>query len=173
MILYYPPIKKHFNIPVGNHYGSFGVKRKFSYHCGVDLYTEENTPVFAIESGIVVEIKWFTGPDAGSDWWLPTRCVSIEGDSGVIVYGEIQEVSHIKIGSSVCMGKHIGNVQRVLKHDKGKPLSMLHIQLLEHGITDSDIPSWKHDMDKPKGLLNPTDMLIQCRLTVISHDTII
>lgn len=173
MILYYPPLKKHFNVPVGNHYGSFGVKRKYCYHCGVDLYTEENTPVFAIEDGIVVEEKWFTGSLAGSDWWLPTRCISIEGDSGVIVYGEIQELSHIQIGNSINMGEHLGNVKRVLKHDKGKPMSMLHIQLLKHGITDDDIPSWKYDVEKPKGLLDPTQMLIQCKLSVISHDIII
>lgn len=173
MILYYPPIKKHFDVPVGNHYGSFGVKRKYSYHCGVDLYTKENTPVFAIEFGTVVEVKWFTGPEAESDWWLPTRCVSVQGDSGVIVYGEIQEVSHINVGSNICMGEHLGNVQRVLKHDKGKPMSMLHIQLLEHGMTDDDIPSWKHNMEKPKGLLDPTNILINSKLNVIGHNIII
>jgi len=172
-LIYYPPIKKHFNVPVGNHYGSFGVKRKYSHHCGVDLYTKENTPIFAIEFGVVIEVKWFTGPEAGTDWWLSTRCVSIEGDSGVIVYGEIKELSHIEVGLQINQGEHIGNVQRVLKHDKGKPMSMLHVQLLEHGVIDDDIPSWKHDMEKPKGLLDPTQILIQCQLTMLRRDFIL
>ena len=167
MTIYYPPIEGFFNVPIKNHYGSFGVKRKYSHHCGVDLYAPVGTPVYAIESGTVVEIEWFTGPETQTDWWLPTRCVSIEGDTGVIVYGEISEIDNVLVGFKVSQGCRLGSVQRVLRHDKGKPTSMLHIQLLEHGMIDNDIPSWTHGMDKPKGLLDPTQMLIQCQLGIL------
>lgn len=169
MIIYHSPMKRFFNVPVGQHYGSFGVKRRYSYHCGIDLYTDEDTPVFAIESGIVIEVKWFTGPDAGSEWWLPTRCVSVEGDTGVIVYGEIQEYDGIEVGKELSIGDRIGSVKRVLRHDKGKPTTMLHIQLLKHGFKDDDFPSWLHDMEKPDCLLNPTNLLIQCQLSFLKY----
>ena len=37
-MIYYPPLLVMPDIPVGNHFGSFGVQRKHDYHTGVDLY---------------------------------------------------------------------------------------------------------------------------------------
>lgn len=168
-MIYFPPLLKHFDIPVGNHYGSFGVKRKYEHHSGIDLYTPENTPVYAIESGKVIEVNWFTGPEVGSDWWFSTKQISIEGDSGVIIYGEINTLLHIETGYQVNQSEHIGNVVRVLRHDKGRPLSMLHIELLKHGYKNDDIPIWELDKEKPDGLLDPTNMLIQCQTNQVVH----
>lgn len=168
-MLYFPPLLKHFDVPVGHHFGSFGARRKYSIHCGIDIYADEGTPIYAIEDGKIVEVRWFTGAHVGTDWWLPTRCVSVEGNTGVIVYGEITEMSHLEEGAEVNQSEHLGNVTRVLRHDKGKPLSMLHVQLLEHGYVDEEIPSWKLEESQPKGLLDPTEILIQCQLNQIIH----
>jgi len=162
-MIYYPPLTVMPDIPVGNHFGSFGVRRKYSYHSGVDLYTEEGNDVYAIEPGIVTEINHFTGSKAGYPWWEDTDCICIEGYSGVLVYGEIR-VSDISLGKNIKKGECLGKVKRVLRHDKGKPTSMLHIMLLEHSIREDSIKSWKHNKLKPKGLLDPTPILIQCRI---------
>lgn len=164
MFKYCTPLYLMPYVPVGEHYGSFGVKRKYDRHSGVDLYCNDGDLVFAIESGIVTEINWFTGPKAGHSWWNNTRCVCIEGDTGVIVYGEIQEdEQRIKIGNFIEIGSRIGEVKQVLKKDKGKPMSMLHIMLLKHGYKEIDTHSWKLYEDKPDWLLDPTPMLIQTK----------
>ncbi len=36
-----------------------------------------------MEAGVVVGVEDFTGPAAGSPWWLPTKAVLVEGASGV------------------------------------------------------------------------------------------
>jgi len=163
-MFYYPPLKVMTDVPVGNHYGSFGVKRKYSYHCGVDLYCNKGDFVFAIESGIVTETNWFTGPKINLPWWNDTRCVCVESDTGVIVYGEMQEFCKIVVGTKVKRGESLGTVETVLKKDKGKPMTMLHVMLLTRGTKETDIPSWAHDTERPKGLLDPTLLLTQCRI---------
>ena len=69
--------------------GSFGYKRKFDIHTGVDLYCNKGDQVFAIEDGEVVAIEWFTGEKVDMPWWNNTQAVAIKGKSGVINYGEI------------------------------------------------------------------------------------
>lgn len=169
MFLYYPPLNPMPNVPVGKHYGSFGVARKFAHHCGVDLYAQLGSSVFAVESGTVVDICQFTGEAVKSPWWEDTWQISIEGATGVLVYGEINMQllpfmgnSIIRVGDSVTHGQLLGNVKRVLKKDKGKPTSMLHFMLLQHGFKDNDIPTWELGKPKPEGLLDPTAILIQC-----------
>ena len=50
-------------IPVGQHVGAFGVQRKFDVHRGVDLYCPPLDPVFAVEDGIVVDYRDWTGEE--------------------------------------------------------------------------------------------------------------
>ncbi|MBU0598870.1 M23 family metallopeptidase [Patescibacteria group bacterium] len=165
MFEYKNPLHMMPSIPVGEHYGAFGVKRKYERHCGVDLYCDEGESVFPIEPGIITEINWFTGPETNTPWWNSTRCVCIEGDSGIIVYGEIQEdVGYIKVGDYVSGEGRIGEVKRVLKKDKGKPTSMLHVSLLTHGFKEAHTHSWKLDDPKPHWLLDPTPILIQTKI---------
>jgi len=163
-VIYSPPLKIMPDIPTGNHFGSFGVKRKFSYHAGVDLYTKEGSDVYAIEPGIITEINCFSGPSDGSPWWNNTDCICIEGYSGVIVYGEMSIPKAIQAGNKIKQGNYLGKIKRILKKDKGKPMSMLHIMLLEHGKREDSIESWKHDKPKPEGLLDPTAILMQCMI---------
>lgn len=147
-------------IPVGNHPGSFGIKRHEHYHTGVDLYAPYGCPVRAMESGKVIAITWFTGPSINMPWWNDTRAIYIEGKTGVFNYGEIQEFPHIKVGDMIDKGQPIGYVVTVLKKYKGRPMSMLHVELYDHGYIDT-WGEWKIGDEKPLHLQNPTKYLLR------------
>jgi murein DD-endopeptidase MepM/ murein hydrolase activator NlpD len=147
-------------IPLGNgHPGSFGVERHQHNHTGVDLYAPHGAPVAAIETGKVIKIAWFTGPSINLPWWEDTRAVYIEGPSGVFNYGEIQEYPDIKVGETIHQGEYFGYVIPVLKKYKGRPMSMLHLELYDHGYVD-DWGEWKIGEPKPSHLKDPTPFLL-------------
>ncbi len=139
-------------LPVGSHPGAFGVKRKNHIHEGIDLYVPEGTPVRAVEDGIVVALEKFTGTEATppSPWWMDTEALLVEGASGVVVYGEITSIR--EPGYEVKAGDLLGYVIQVLKKDKGRPMSMLHLELHEHGTRQTS--EWLDE--KPASLLDPT-----------------
>jgi murein DD-endopeptidase MepM/ murein hydrolase activator NlpD len=154
-----PPLISMPPIPLGNvHPGAFGVNRHLHVHTGVDLYAAYGTPVRAIESGKIIKIDWFTGPSINMPWWNDTRAVYIEGESGVFNYGEIQEYQNLKVGDTVKTGQFIGYVVTVLKKYKGRPMSMLHLELYDHGFTDT-WREWKIGDPKPEHLQDPTLIL--------------
>lgn len=135
--------------------GQFGAVRKFDIHTGIDLHTSVGTKVYAMESGIVVAVLDFTGPDADSPWWNATKAVMVESESGVILYGEIEP--KVNVGDYVFAGDLIGTILQVLKTDKGKPLAMLHLELYTHGTREP--VWWKLNEPKPANLLDPTPLL--------------
>lgn len=145
-------------LPVGLHPGAYGVVRKNHVHEGVDLYTPEGSRVYAVECGIVVAILPFTGPKANLPWWLDTDCVLVEGDSGVVVYGEIVPYEDLRVGDSVLSGQLVGYVTRVLRNDRGRPMSMLHLELHTHGARRC--PEWLTKDQKPATLQDPTPYLL-------------
>lgn len=161
-----PPLYRCSGVPVGDHPGAFGVKRKHSHHTGLDLYTEDHATVYAVESGRVVTTEQFTGPQDASPWWNDTDALLIEGPTGVICYGEIEPMSHIRRGLKVQRGQPIAYVKRVLKDGKERPdipghsTSMLHLELYPHGTTECS-KSWKLDQGKPDDLLDPTPYLFE------------
>ena len=149
------------SIPVGEkHPGSFGYVRRHDVHTGIDLYAPVGSPVFAMEEGKVIEKAWFTGEKIGMSWWENTRAVYIEGESGVFNYGEIVEHHTLKVGDTVSRGEFIGHVVQVLKNYKGRPMSMLHLELYDHGYID-DWGPWEVGQPKPEHLKNPTDLILE------------
>lgn len=146
-------------IPIGEHLGAYAVERRHHVHEGIDLYAPVGEKVYAVEDGEIIKIDYFTGKEANSDWWLTTKAICVEGESGVIVYGEIIERDGLKEGDKVKAGEYIGNVLRVLVHDKGRPTSMLHFELRSHGAKE-DI-TWYPDGVKPEHLKDPTNLLIE------------
>jgi phosphopantothenoylcysteine decarboxylase len=158
------PIYNCRGIPVDLHPGSFGFKRSYYYHTGVDLYCEDGAGVHAVEAGEVVNIEDFTGPSLGQPHWEETRSVLVRGSSGTVVYGEIIPANNFQVGSLVRKGQWIGNVKRVLPLDKARPdipghsTSMLHLELYKPHITESI--SWRHNDVKSEDLINPTEYLL-------------
>lgn len=143
--------------------GSFAAVRKHDVHTGIDLYAEVGTKVVAMESGTIVAIVPFTGILAESPWWLDTKAIMVEGDSGVILYGEIDPNENLAVGDFVFEGDFLGTIKRVLKKDKGKPLAMLHLECYTKGTVE---PVWWHlDKPQPDNLLDPTPLVEKCLMT--------
>lgn len=160
---WYFPLQKWCGfIPINPHPGAFAAIRKHDIHTGVDLYTDGKNSVFSVENGIIISIEDFTGPEANSPWWLSTKAVLIEGESGVVCYGEIEPIN-IKVGDLVNRGQMIAKVSPVLPEGKDNKnilnhsRFMLHIELYRHG---TKTPVWWHlNQPKPDSLLNPTKHL--------------
>lgn len=144
-------------LPAAQSPGSFGARRRHDVHTGVDLPCDEGQPVCAVEAGAVVSIEEFTGPDAGSPWWLPTRAVLVEGASGVVLYGELTPREGLAVGVRVERGELVGRVTRVLRHDKGRPTTMLHLERYARGARAS--VWWRLDEPQPEALLDPSELL--------------
>ncbi len=146
-------------VPIPKHVGAFGVTRRFHVHEGVDLYCHDGDPVVCVEAGIVRCITPFTGAHAGSDWWNDTFAVIVEGEHGLINYGEIKPHPQLREGDRVQAGDRIGDILQVLRVDKGRPQSMLHVELYSPGPID--LATWKPNRPRPPRLLDPTSLLVQ------------
>jgi len=153
------PIDPMPNIPLGpKHPGAFGINRHQHVHTGVDLYAPHGCPVRAMEAGKIIQISWFTGAPIDMPWWNDTRAVYIDGPTGVFCYGEIQEYPNLKVEDTVEEGQVIGYVLTVLKKYKGRPMSMLHLELYDHGYTNI-WREWKIGDPKPEYLQDPSKFL--------------
>lgn len=144
-------------LPAAQSPGSFGARRRHDVHTGVDLHCDEGQRVCAVEAGAVVAVEEFTGPEAGSPWWLPTRAVLVEGASGVVLYGELTPREGLAVGITVARGELLGQVTRVLRHDKGRPTTMLHLERYATGSRAS--VWWRLDEPRPEALLDPSELL--------------
>lgn len=143
--------------------GQFATARKHDIHTGVDLYTEPMTDVVAVELGIVVNVEPFTGDHAGSPWWNRTWATLVEGPSGVVAYGEILPAPGLRIGDVVDPGMRLGHVLTVLPKDKGRPRTMLHLELYARGTRKT--VWWKLGESRPAELLDPTSLLKEAFLS--------
>lgn len=153
-------------IPLAPHPGSFGFERKNHIHEGIDLYAPVGTPVYNCQYGTVVAILPFTGEHAGSPWWNNTWAVMVEHgekfrgveyNTGVILYGEIEPMPGLEVGQKVGFHFQIGTVLQVLREDKGRPMSMLHLELYDKGGREP--VEWLPGQPRPPGLRDPTPFL--------------
>ena len=151
-------------VPVNYHPGAFGFPRRQgqSHHTGVDLYAKHGDRVLAVESGVVVSIEPFTGPQDNSPWWLDTDCVLVEGETGVVCYGEVTPA--VQVGDNVWLNQVIAHVSTVLPEGKERPdipghsRSMLHLELYDRGVKAAST-SWEQGR-KELGLKDPTPYLL-------------
>ena len=152
-------------IPTYKEPGSFGFKRKYEIHNGVDIYCKDGSDVFAVEDGIVVDIKPFTGKQNGTDWWNDTWAICVKGKSGVVCYGEMEEQFNFKIGDTIKTNDCIGKIKAVLpEHKIRKDIrhhnnAMLHIQLFKDYENDEQLADWYPNQERNKFLLDPTPYL--------------
>jgi hypothetical protein len=153
-------------IPFVPHVGAFGVQRRHHIHEGVDLYGNDGDLVVAMEDGIVRAVLPFTGEAMGSPWWKDTFCVMVEGASGVINYGEIHPGPGIAPRVPVRAGQILGELLTVLREDKGRPMTMLHIERYTAG-TDAPLREWSLGIDQPAKLRDPTVLLVQAARTTL------
>lgn len=149
-------------IPINDHPGAFGYNHKHDIHTGVDIYCNDGDPVYALENGIVVSKNFFTGDEVGTPWWNTTQYLMIKGESGIICYGEI--ITDMCVGNVIKEGNIIGYVTPVLPEMKirsdipNHSNSMLHIELYSEICEPVE---WLLNTDKPKLLLDPTELLLK------------
>lgn len=150
--------KRETHIPYGKHCGAFGTQRSYDIHSGIDLYAPDGEDVFAMSDGIVVAVYPFTGPAANLPWWHDTMAICIEDEEGVWLYGEVEPSPLIKPGVAVLEGERIGAVKQVLRIDKGRPMSMLHMERYIPG-TREFVEQWLIGEPQPQNLVDPTELL--------------
>lgn len=152
-------------IPLRTHVGAFGVTRRNHVHEGVDLYGIAGDPVLAMEAGTVIATLPFTGVAAGSKWWGETSCILVRGASGCLNYGELTVVPGLTEGSVVAAGQVLGHLAQVLLEDKGRPMTMLH---LERYCLNASTPvkEWPLEAAQPSTLCDPTTLLLQAAANV-------
>lgn len=132
-------------LPTFSEPGSFGFKRTFEIHNGLDVYCRDGSNVFAVEDGEVIKITQFTGKDVGSPWWEETWAIYVKGQSGVVCYGEMNKQFNFVVGDGVRVGDSLGCIHHVLPESKirrdirNHNNAMLHIQLFSEYFTE-DIP---------------------------------
>lgn len=153
------PLNCKIKLPKSTEPGSFGFVRRHDIHTGVDLYCKDGEPVYAMEDGIISNYGPFTGIGAGSDWWEDTDFICIKGKSGKILYGEIALNKNMLSKSFVKEGDVLGYVKRVLKVDKGRPMTMLHIELYNEQYSGTG-EIWYLATPKPK-YLEDVSVLLQ------------
>ena len=147
---------KEYDLPSLESQNCFAAKRKHDYHTGVDLFCEENDEVYSMYDGIVTSVIEFTGYSE-SPWWNDTLAVMIYHPEiqKTFLYGEI--LTKIKVGRTIKAGQEIGRVKTVLKKDKGKPMTMLHMECYK-GLQNNAV-WWYHDKKCPNNLEDITKYL--------------
>lgn len=73
-------------------------------------------------------------------------------------YGEIAVQVGIAVGARVHREDCLGGVKTVLRKDKGRPMTMLHLELYKHGTRET--VWWHLGEPKPLNLLDPTPFLV-------------
>lgn len=158
------PVINYSGVPISKHPGAFKACRKFDIHTGVDIYTQNREPVYAIRDGVVVSKGVFTGIKMDSPWWNETFYLAIKSGELIFLYGEIEEVN-FKIGDLIKRGQEISKVKQVLPDHKlrsdieGHSTSMLHLELYNLHANFNPV-EWPLSEEKPKFLLDPTTFLL-------------
>lgn len=147
-------------LPLPPHCGAFAVRRTKHTHEGIDLYAPHGAPVAAVEDGVVVHLDDFTGPKAGSAWWLDTQAIMVASEAWVVCYGEVRARDDLQVGSKVRAGEVIGTVATVLAKDKGRPRAMLHFEMYRSGYLGPPVTWEPPELPRPEPLLDPTEHLI-------------
>jgi len=167
------PLKNYTHpLPTGKDLGAYGVAHKHDVHTGIDLYCNEGDEVFAMKSGKIVAIDWFTGPKVNMPWWNDTQAIAIKSNGSVIVYGEIIPNEKLKVGDIIYEGDLLGRVTPVLKEKKGRvpSLSMLHIETYYNYLGKWE--TWELGLKSPSNLFSPHFTLINSDIDVNNKTTL-
>lgn len=147
-------------IPRAGHPGSFGFQRRNHIHEGVDLYGTPGDPVYTFNDGVINAIYPFTGERVNMPWWNETDAIAVEDDRGSWVYGEIAINDQLYVGQKITKGTLIGHLTPVLKNDKGRPMTMLHVERWVKGVVPYTM-LWELNQPQPWFLEDPTPYLEQ------------
>jgi hypothetical protein len=150
------------DLPIGDHPGAFGFRRKHHIHEGIDLYAPKTAPIYAISTGTIVAIYQFTGERIGMPWWNDTFAIAVADETGTWVYGEVSQPLVHKVGDTVEAEKYLAQLTPVLKVDKGRPMTMLHLERWKPNYGPHTF-LWQLDQPQPEFLLDPTPLLLEIK----------
>ena len=165
------PLPKKYLMEKNQKIGTFLENRGDRFHCGVDLYAPKNTPVFAVEDGIIYLTREFTNPNVISYWNTTYEIILQSNSTYFFRYAELHCV-FVKKNDVVSAGDIIGVVGQVLNPEKinqahpvyiqrlakEKKLSMLHFEMYQNIPEPSDKylgGNW-FGTQLPKALCDPT-----------------
>lgn len=168
------PIPEKYRYQKNQLSGKFLEHRNDRIHCGIDLYAPRKTPVFAVDDGVIRLVSHFTTPLENSYWNITFQIILDDESTYYYRYAELDNVL-VKQNEKVVAGQRIGSVGQVLnphKVEKHHPtyiqqlirenkVSMLHFEVYDCFPEPSDYylgGNW-FDIDKPKGLCDPTPLL--------------
>lgn len=174
------PVPNSYNkmLPAPGDPGSFWENRGDRFHCGIDIYAPQSSPILATEKGVIIESRFFTSPEELS-YWNYTYYVVLKTESGQLLkFAEMEDV-FVKVGQNVNAGDLLGHVGAVLNTAyifASSPLyiqnlkkqnnpSMLHFEVFENPPL---FPQYYRGgnlfkNEKPPFLLNPADYLKNLR----------
>lgn len=161
------PMRKYL-LPIGDHPGCFGYRRKREVHSGIDLYCVSGTEVFSLLAGQVVYVGPYTGLSMGSPWWKDTDCVIVKSNGIHIVYGELRPEARLARGQRVEIGQFLGWVSSVTEARPtilGHTGSMLHLEYWRGQETKVVLDQalapivWPLCDFRPAGLVDPTVLI--------------
>lgn len=168
------PLPKKYQFSNDQDSGTFLENRKDRVHCGVDLYAPRNTPVYAVDDGIIQSISEFTTPKQNDYWNKTFEIILYDELKYYYRYAELDSVL-VNKNERVSAGQRIGLVGQVLNpnqphHDqpeyikrliKKDRVSMLHFEMYDclPGHSDKYLGGNWFGENEPKGLLDPRSFL--------------
>jgi hypothetical protein len=171
----WPLFETERRIPYSAGQGSFWENRGDRYHCGIDLYAPQGTPVLATEDARVVDVGIATTP-AKNAYWQPTRYALVKNVTGLFVrYAELGDLC-VEPGDILDKDERLGSIANVLAPERiglnapsyikalADRSSMLHLELWTGEPQNADAlysgGNW-FGIKRPQGLRDPTSYLEQ------------
>src|SRR5262249_3471912 len=96
--------------PLPPHPGAFGDVRARHVHEGIDLYAPPDTPVYAMEEGLVVGVTPLAGAETRGGYWHDMEAILVQSRSGLMVYCELAPLKSLKPTMHVKQGDQLGNI---------------------------------------------------------------
>ncbi len=153
-------------LPLPPHPGAFGDVRLRHVHEGLDLYAVPDTPIYAIEDGLIVGVTPLSGGATRGGYWHDMEAVLVQGKSGLLVYCEFALLKGLAPAQQVKAGDHLGNIYPKGYHYKNTNRSQVdeghrffHLELHHPEIR---LPTkWPVGQPKPSTLHDPTPFLME------------
>lgn len=102
-------------LPKRNNKGAFWEDRGDRFNAGVDIYAPDNSEVYAVEQGIVIDIDVFTSSDIS--YLSNTKYVIIKSPEKInYKYCEVSDIK-VKIGDKIEPGQHIANIKSIINQN--------------------------------------------------------
>ena len=165
------PIPNSFleSLPTEGDRGSYWEDRHIGFNCGVDIFCPQDSNVFVIESGTVLNISQCTERSEFSCFESTMQCV-IKCNSVMYKYSFLEEIN-LHLGQNVEKGDLLGKIGNVIIKERVKSsdpfylrdiahsnqTSFLHLEIFKSPIMEIRPYSYGNYLceQKPQSIINP------------------